>query len=81
MFRNTRSSLTLNRGGSIVADFLAGKYFHIGKEHIYAAVRSEEQAKALSQLGINVLQLDLIDGLAVTESILRKKSEKGSIIT
>jgi uncharacterized protein YbjT (DUF2867 family) len=46
----------------------------IKKEHISAAVRTEEQAKALNKLGINVLQLDLTDEKAVVESLLRHQS-------
>ena len=38
--------------------------------HIIAAVRSEEQAKSLSKLGINVLQLDLTDENAVLETVV-----------
>ncbi|MCJ1457103.1 hypothetical protein MMC28_007469 [Mycoblastus sanguinarius] len=57
-------------GGSIVADFLADTNILIEKEQMSAAVRSEEQAKTLSKLGINVLQLDLTDEKAVVESLL-----------
>lgn len=64
----------LYRGGSVVADFLAGKNIRIEKEHICVAVRSKEQAKALSKLGINVLQLDLTDEKTVVESLLRCES-------
>lgn len=41
------------------------------KENIIAAVRSEEQVKSLSKLGITVLQLDLTDESAVVESLLK----------
>ncbi|MCJ1432429.1 hypothetical protein MMC27_001785 [Xylographa pallens] len=58
-------------GGSIVADFLANNNNLIRKAHIVAAVRSEEQAKSLSKLGITVLQLDLTDENAVVEALLR----------
>ncbi|KAL9086375.1 MAG: hypothetical protein Q9165_007161 [Trypethelium subeluteriae] len=53
------------------ADFLISNNALIAKDNISAAVRSEEQAKALSNLGINVLQLDLTDENAVIESLLR----------
>ena len=46
----------------------------IGKANISAAVRSEEQAQALSRLGINVLQLDLTSEKDVVETLLRHKS-------
>ena len=58
----------------MVADFLANSNSLIKKEHISAAVRSEEQAKVLSKLGINVLQLDLTDENAVVEALLRHDS-------
>ncbi|KAF4612842.1 hypothetical protein G7Y89_g15531 [Cudoniella acicularis] len=57
-------------GGSLVADFLASNSTQFRKENITAAVRSEEQAKTLSKLGINVLQLDLTDEKVVVESLL-----------
>ena len=56
-------------GGSIVADFLASNKFE--KEQVIAAVRSEEQAEAMSELGINVLRPDLSNEKTVVESILR----------
>ena len=49
------------------------------KEHICAVVRSTEQAKALSSLGINVLQFDLADEQAVVEAFLLHKSMNLSI--
>ncbi|KAI9832678.1 MAG: hypothetical protein M1819_004263 [Sarea resinae] len=58
-------------GGSVVADFLASNSTLIKKEQITAAVRSAEQANALSKSGINVLQLDLTDEKAVVDSVLR----------
>jgi len=45
------------------------------KEQIFAAVRSDEQAKALSKLGINVLQIDLTDQKSVVEILLRYNSK------
>ena len=67
-----------HRGGSLVTDFLANNNTLINKENIIAAVRSEEQAKSLSELGINVLQLDLTDEEAVVESLSRQNSTKVS---
>ncbi|RDW65612.1 hypothetical protein BP5796_10304 [Coleophoma crateriformis] len=58
-------------GGSLVADFLAGNSPLIKKDQIHAVVRSDEQAQALSKLGVHVLQLDLTDEDAVVESLLR----------
>ena len=62
------------RGGSLVADFLASNNALIQKQHFFAAVRSEEQAKAISSLGVNVLQLDLADETAVTNTLLKYES-------
>ncbi|KAL9110601.1 MAG: hypothetical protein Q9227_004959 [Pyrenula ochraceoflavens] len=65
-------------GGSIVADFTNGDKPLIEKERIIAAVRSEEQAKALSGLGIKVLQLDLTDEKAVIETLLHHNGAETS---
>ncbi|KAF4964988.1 hypothetical protein FSARC_7166 [Fusarium sarcochroum] len=56
-------------GGSIVADFLYKHSTEVYRKQIFAAVRSEEQAEALSSLGINVLKLDLTDEQVATDSI------------
>ncbi|KAL3444767.1 hypothetical protein BJX65DRAFT_310568 [Aspergillus insuetus] len=66
-------------GGSLIADFLsesesesgsASTGSTISRGKIVAAVRSGEQAVALSKLDIPVLQLDLADEEAVTAAIL-----------
>ena len=57
-----------------MADFLAGSTPLLQKHQIHAAVRSDEQAKAVSKLGIDVLQLDLKDEAAVFEAISSRKS-------
>ncbi|KAG4412740.1 hypothetical protein IFR04_014137 [Cadophora malorum] len=57
-------------GGSILADFLASSNPLLKKDNISAAVRSQEQADALSKLGINVIRLDLGDEEAVVAAIL-----------
>ncbi|KAL1593713.1 hypothetical protein SLS60_010445 [Paraconiothyrium brasiliense] len=56
-------------GGSIVADFLAGILPSLEKDNIIAAVRSEEQAAALSDSNVNVIRLDLSNGEAVSKTI------------
>lgn len=61
------------RGGSIVSDLLS-KHPEITKDQIVAAVRTDEQAKALSTLGVNVLKLDLSDEQAVIDEISSHKS-------
>ncbi|KAF5537738.1 nad dependent epimerase dehydratase family [Fusarium mexicanum] len=63
-------------GGSIVADLLS-KHPAITKNQVFAAVRTDEQAKALSIHGINVLKLDLSDEQAVINEI---SSHKISIV-
>ncbi|KAK9779764.1 putative NAD-dependent epimerase/dehydratase domain-containing protein [Seiridium cardinale] len=60
-------------GGSIVADFLSKDNAALGREHIHAAVRSDDQAKALSALGVNVLRLDLTDEKSVVDNLLSHK--------
>ncbi|KAJ4293395.1 hypothetical protein N0V90_008678 [Kalmusia sp. IMI 367209] len=56
-------------GGSIVADFLTGIVPSLKKEAVFAAVRSEEQAEALSKSGANVIRLDLRDAEAIEKTI------------
>ncbi|KAI1016791.1 hypothetical protein LB504_007046 [Fusarium proliferatum] len=63
-------------GGSIVADLLS-KHPEVTKDQIFAAVRTDEQDKVLSTLGINVLKLDLSDEQAVINEI---SSHKISVI-
>ncbi|PMD21477.1 NAD(P)-binding protein [Hyaloscypha hepaticicola] len=58
-------------GGSIIADFLSSSSPVLKRSRITAAVRSDEQAKLLSESGINVLQLDLTDEKAVVESLVK----------
>jgi len=63
------------RGGSIIADFLSSSNEVLKSSRIIAAVRSDEQAKLLSESGLNVLQLDLTDEKAVVESLVKNHSE------
>ncbi|KAF4493402.1 hypothetical protein FAGAP_10475 [Fusarium agapanthi] len=55
-------------GGSIVADLLS-KHPKITKNQVFDAVKTDEQAKAISIHGINVLKLDLSDEQAVANEI------------
>ncbi|CAI7586243.1 unnamed protein product [Penicillium palitans] len=57
-------------GGSIVADFLARKTISTDVDRLIAAVRSEDQANSLSNLGVRVIQLDLTDEDTVVKSVL-----------
>jgi saccharopine dehydrogenase-like NADP-dependent oxidoreductase len=63
-----------HRGGSLVSDFQASDKPALKAAQIVAAVRSTEQAEALSKEGIDVLQLDLADEKAVVETVLQRKS-------
>ncbi|KAK2482478.1 hypothetical protein H9L39_04270 [Fusarium oxysporum f. sp. albedinis] len=58
--------------GSIVANLLS-KHPETTKQQVFAAVRTDEQAKSLSTLGINVLKLDLSDEQAVVNEISSQK--------
>ncbi|KAG5799658.1 hypothetical protein H9Q69_001288 [Fusarium xylarioides] len=64
-------------GGSIIADLLSSKCPEITKNQVFATVRTDEQVKALSTLGVNVLKLDLSDEQAVINEI---SSHKISVI-
>jgi hypothetical protein len=74
-FHQHIKTLTTYRGGSIIADFLSSSSPVLKRSRITAAVRSDEQAKLLSESGINVLQLDLTDEKAVVESLVKHNSE------
>ncbi|KAF4452958.1 NAD(P)-binding domain [Fusarium austroafricanum] len=56
-------------GGSIIADILSKHSDEIDKSQVFASVRSDEQSKALSNLGIKVLELDLADEQAVINEV------------
>ncbi|KAH8647953.1 hypothetical protein BX600DRAFT_518354 [Xylariales sp. PMI_506] len=57
-------------GGSILEQIVSGKSETIKAADVVAIVRCEEQAKALSKLGVHILQLDLDDGDAVTSAVV-----------
>ncbi|KAH8203456.1 hypothetical protein TruAng_002327 [Truncatella angustata] len=58
-------------GGSILSDFLTIYSSEINKEHVHAAVRTEQQAKDLSELGIKVHQIDLTDESNVADVVIK----------
>ena len=58
----------------MVADFLTRKTTSIDVDRLIAAVRSEDQANSLSNLGVRVIQLDLTDEDTVVESVLSHNS-------
>ncbi|XXG95183.1 hypothetical protein Hte_001443 [Hypoxylon texense] len=60
-------------GGSLLAELVSRQDSPIKTLNFSAAVRSEEQAKSLSKLGVNVVQVDLRDEAAVSEVILRNE--------
>ncbi|KAL5603163.1 hypothetical protein FOBRF1_010696 [Fusarium oxysporum] len=66
-------------GGFIVANLLS-KHPETTKQQVFAAVRTDEQAKALSTLGINVLKLDLSDEPAVVNEMSSHKSNNLVIV-
>ncbi|KFY33332.1 hypothetical protein V495_08327 [Pseudogymnoascus sp. VKM F-4514 (FW-929)] len=57
-------------GGTLIADFLARTSGPIKAANISTAVRSEEQVQALSNLGINVIKVDLSEEKAVLKAVL-----------
>jgi hypothetical protein len=61
-------------GGSIVADFISRTSGPIKEATISTTVRSDEQVQALSNLGINVIKLDLSDKQAVLDAVLGNES-------
>jgi hypothetical protein len=61
----------MSSAGSLIADFLNRKDLSIERDQIVAAVRSEEQANLLSNLGIGVLRVDLANEAEVVEGVLR----------
>ncbi len=61
----------------MVAEFLSRTNSPIEKTNISTAVRSEEQVQSLSKLGINVIELDLSDEVAVNKAIIGNESVFG----
>ena len=60
---------TCGRGGSIISDLLCNHGSLIRKENIITPVRSQEQANALSKLGVKVVRIDLSDEKDVVDTI------------
>ncbi|KAL9058634.1 MAG: hypothetical protein Q9162_001641 [Coniocarpon cinnabarinum] len=56
-------------GGSVITELAASNNSLLDRQHVFAAIRSEEQAQALSTLGVNVLRLALNDEEAVAEAV------------
>ncbi|KAI0881295.1 NAD(P)-binding protein [Annulohypoxylon maeteangense] len=60
-------------GGSVLAEFISRTKSPIKAANLHAAVRTEEQVKALSKLGVNVIQLDLSDEASVITAVLQNE--------
>ncbi|CAH0057299.1 unnamed protein product [Clonostachys solani] len=57
-------------GGSVVATLIARTNAPVKNINISTIIRSDDQAKALSKLGVNVIQADLSDEKAILEAVL-----------
>jgi saccharopine dehydrogenase-like NADP-dependent oxidoreductase len=62
-----------------VADFVAGIVPSVKQENIVAAVRSEEQAKAIVDTGVKAIRLDLSNADAVIDSIQAHDSKSRGV--
>ncbi|KAF2803422.1 NAD(P)-binding protein [Mytilinidion resinicola] len=60
-------------GGSVLASFVTRTSGPINAASISAVVRSEDQVQALSKLGVNVIQVDLSDEMALNEAVVRNE--------
>ncbi|CRG90930.1 hypothetical protein PISL3812_07977 [Talaromyces islandicus] len=58
-------------GGSVLADLLSSSSNLIQEAKLNAVVRSKEQAQSISELGVNVIQLNLNDDSALREVVLQ----------
>lgn len=62
-------------GGSVLAALASNNDSKVEKQDITAVVRSDEQVKALSKLGVKVLKLDLNDETGLKAAIIDNESE------
>lgn len=62
-------------GGSVLAALASAKDSAVEKQDITAVVRSDEQVKALSKLGVQVLKLDLNDETGLRSAIIDNEGE------
>ncbi|CAI6092743.1 unnamed protein product [Clonostachys chloroleuca] len=60
-------------GGSVVATLIARNTAPVKDINISTVIRSDDQAKALSKLGINVIQADLFDEKAILDAVLNNE--------
>ncbi|KAH7174711.1 uncharacterized protein B0J16DRAFT_388536 [Fusarium flagelliforme] len=56
-------------GGSIIADLLSRKDEILKAANLFAAVRSQDQVDKIAKIGVQTIQLDLSDKLAVEEAV------------
>lgn len=61
-------------GGSLLADLLSRQDGPIKSAKIFAVVRSNEQAQRLSNLGVEVIEADLLNESSVKEAIISRES-------
>ena len=66
--------LTYHSGGSVLTDFISRNDGPIKGSKFHAVVRTKEQVEALSQLGVNVLNMDLNSKAEVIEAVVRNES-------
>ncbi|CAG7562415.1 unnamed protein product [Fusarium equiseti] len=60
-------------GGSIIADILSRKDETIKAASLFAAVRSQDQVDKIAKIGVQTIQLDLSDKLAVEEAVTKNE--------
>ena len=61
-------------GGSVIAGLLNPEQGGLHPGNLTAIVRTDDQAQKLANLGINVLNIDLTDGQAVTDAVSSRNS-------
>lgn len=70
------SNLGVSSGGSVLTGLLADGAFK--PANITAIVRTDEQNQKISKLGVNVLQIDLTDGAAITKAVSKQDGKHRS---
>lgn len=62
-------------GGSLITDLLSRSEDPFKSTKVFATVRSDEQAQALSKLDVGLMQFDLTDKQSVEKAVLDHQSE------
>lgn len=60
-------------GGTVLAALVSNKSL-VPTKNLFAAVRTEEQVQSLQPLGVNALNLNLLNEQAVIEAVLQNES-------